>query len=31
VVREGAQLGIATPVNRTLVACIKGLEKGLEP
>ena len=29
VVREGARLGIATPVNRTLVACIKGLEKGL--
>lgn len=28
VVREGARLGIATPVNRTLVACIKGIEKG---
>jgi 2-dehydropantoate 2-reductase len=30
VVREGALLGIATPVNRTLVACIKGIEKGLQ-
>lgn len=29
VVREGERLGIATPVNRTLVACIKGIEKGL--
>lgn len=31
VVREGERLGIATPVNRTLVACIKGIEKGLTP
>jgi len=31
VVREGERLGIATPVNRTLVACIKGIEKGLNP
>ncbi len=31
VVREGDRLGIATPVNRTLVACIKGIEKGLKP
>lgn len=30
VVREGERLGIATPVNRTLVACIKGIEKGLK-
>jgi 2-dehydropantoate 2-reductase len=29
VVREGQRLGIATPVNRTLVACIKGIERGL--
>lgn len=29
VVREGARLGIATPVNATLVAGIKGLERGL--
>lgn len=27
VVREGARLGVPTPVNRTLVACIKGIEK----
>jgi 2-dehydropantoate 2-reductase len=30
VVAEGERLGIATPVNRTLVACIKGIEKGLD-
>lgn len=29
VVREGERLGIPTPVNRTLVACIKGIEKGM--
>lgn len=29
VVAEGERLGIPTPVNRTLVACIKGIEKGL--
>lgn len=29
VVRAGERLGVATPVNRTLVACIKGIEKGL--
>jgi 2-dehydropantoate 2-reductase len=29
VVAEGERLGIATPVNRTLVACIKGIERGL--
>ena len=29
VVREGQRLGVPTPVNRTLVACIKGIEKGL--
>ena len=29
VVREGERLGIATPVNRTLVACIKGIERRL--
>lgn len=27
VVREGERLGIPTPVNRTLVACIKGIER----
>jgi 2-dehydropantoate 2-reductase len=26
VVDQGARLGIATPVNRTLVACVKGIE-----
>jgi 2-dehydropantoate 2-reductase len=31
VVRLGAQLGIPTPVNTTLLACIKGIEKGLNP
>ena len=31
VVREGDRLGVPTPVNRTLVACIKGIEKGLKP
>jgi 2-dehydropantoate 2-reductase len=31
VVREGERLGIPTPVNSTLVACIKGIEKGLKP
>lgn len=29
IVREGEKVGVATPVNRTLVACIKGLERGL--
>jgi len=29
VVREGRRLGVPTPVNDTLVACIKGLEHGL--
>lgn len=29
VVRAGKLMGIPTPVNETLVACIKGLEKGL--
>jgi 2-dehydropantoate 2-reductase len=29
VVREGERLGVPTPVNRTLVACVKGIEKGL--
>ena len=29
VVRWGEQCGIPTPVNRTLVACIKGIERGL--
>jgi 2-dehydropantoate 2-reductase len=29
IVREGDRLGIPTPVNRTLVACIKGIERGL--
>ena len=31
VVRCGEQCGVPTPVNRTLVACIKGLERGLRP
>ncbi len=30
VVREGERLGVPTPVNRTLVACIKGIERGLK-
>jgi 2-dehydropantoate 2-reductase len=30
VVTEGERLGIPTPVNRTLVACVKGIEKGLQ-
>ena len=29
VVRGGQQCGVATPVNQTLVACIKGIEAGL--
>ena len=29
VVRLGAELGIPTPINCTLLACIKGIEKGL--
>lgn len=29
VVRHGAALGIATPYNETLVACIKGIEAGM--
>lgn len=31
VVRRGARLGIPTPVNATLVACIKGIEAALAP
>ncbi|MEZ5847877.1 MAG: ketopantoate reductase family protein [Geminicoccaceae bacterium] len=31
IVREGARLGIPTPVNSTLVACIKGIERSLAP
>jgi 2-dehydropantoate 2-reductase len=30
VVAEGERLGIPTPVNRTLVACIKGIEKAMQ-
>jgi 2-dehydropantoate 2-reductase len=30
VVERGAALGIPTPVNTTLVACIKGIERGLK-
>jgi 2-dehydropantoate 2-reductase len=30
VVREGERLGVPTPVNRTLVACIKGIERCLK-
>lgn len=29
VVRAGAKAGVPTPVNSTLVACIKGIERGL--
>ncbi len=29
VVREGERLGVPTPVNRTLVACVKGIEQGI--
>ena len=29
VVRQGDKCGIPTPVNQTLVACIKGIERGL--
>lgn len=29
VVRQGAMVGVPTPVNQTLVACIKGIEKNL--
>lgn len=31
VVQQGARVGVPTPVNQTLVACIKGLEKRLTP
>lgn len=30
VVRQGVKCGIPTPVNQALVACIKGVERGLE-
>jgi len=30
VVRAGARCGVPTPVNQTLVACIKGIEAGIE-
>ena len=30
VVRQGEKLGVPTPVNRTLVACIKGIERRLQ-
>ena len=29
VVRQGIKVGVPTPVNQTLVACIKGIERGL--
>jgi ketopantoate reductase len=29
VVQLGAQLGVPTPVNATLWACIKGIEKNM--
>jgi 2-dehydropantoate 2-reductase len=29
VVRQGERLGVPTPVNRTLVACIKGIERAM--
>lgn len=31
VVRQGARCGVATPVNQALVACVKGVERGLFP
>ena len=31
VVRAGLKAGINTPVNATLVACIKGVERALHP
>jgi 2-dehydropantoate 2-reductase len=31
VVRLGARHGVPTPVNQTLLACIKGIEKRLSP
>lgn len=31
VVRAGAAVGIATPVNATLAACIKGIERAMAP
>jgi len=31
IVRWGARLGVPTPVNQTLVACMKGIERGLFP
>ena len=31
VVRAGRKAGIATPVNATLVACIKGIERAFDP
>lgn len=31
VVRAGAKAGVPTPVNSTLVACVKGIERGLHP
>ena len=31
VVRAGREAGIATPVNATLVACIKGIERAFDP
>ena len=31
VVRAGQKVGISTPVNATLVACIKGVERALSP
>ncbi len=30
VVRQGAKCGVPTPVNQTLVACIKGIERSLK-
>jgi 2-dehydropantoate 2-reductase len=30
VVRQGERHGVATPVNRTLVACIKGIERAIQ-
>jgi 2-dehydropantoate 2-reductase len=31
VVRQGLKCGVPTPVNQTLLACIKGVERGIAP
>jgi 2-dehydropantoate 2-reductase len=29
VIRQGAKCGVPTPVNQALVACVKGIERGM--